>query len=708
MMKKKSRFKKCKNSSLLSPRKILAFFNDHADYTYTIRQLNKHFQAHTKQKKKILYDVIQTLATRKMICKLSEKLYQGLLSKQIHRGVIDFVNPRYAYVIVEEFEQDIWVHVNDMATALDGDVVLLEIFFNPSRTCCKGRVVEIIQRNKTQFIGTLALTRHLAFVVVSGRKMHHDIFVPLNSLQGAKHAQKVIVQLTHWKLQAKNPSGKIIKLLGKSGRHETEIHAIMFEYGLPFEFPETVESEVTKMPVKISEREISRRKDCRDIPTFTIDPEDAKDFDDALSVCKTPQGYWEIGIHIADVSHYVHPNTALEKEAYRRATSVYLVDRTIPMLPEKIANELCSLRPNEDKLTFSVIFQVDESANILKQWFGRTVIHSDRQFTYEQAQENIQADSGSFYEELQVLNRLAKQLKAKRFKDGSINFESTELKFKLDENGKPLQVLPKTRKDTHKMIEEWMLLANRCVAEFMRAENSEVNKMMVYRIHEPPDPKKVQEFAFYLKTLGYTIDTNNLSASLQALHQQLEGNPLQAIIDQQAIRIMSKARYTTASLGHYGLAFKYYTHFTSPIRRYPDLMVHRLLAHKLSQGRSLDKSQYEVCCEHSSKRERMAIEAERASVKYKQVEFIRQFVGKTLSGVVSAITQWGMYVTIDEILCEGLIRLSTMKDDYYYYNELKKQIIGSHYQKVFRLGDPVAVSLLATDLNRRTIDFELL
>ena len=662
MTKKKRKSKKRKSISSLSPRKVLAFFNTHADNTHTIRQLNKHFQAHTKQKKTTLRDVLDTLTTQKMIRKLSGKSYQGIAEKQTHTGVVDFVNPRHAYVIVEGLEQDVWVHVNDMATSLDGDTVSLEAFFNPIKTRWEGRVIEVIRRNETQFIGTIEMIRRVAFAVPSRRKMHHDIFVPLQALKGAKHGQKVVVELTHWLPENKNPSGKIVKILGQSGQHETEMHAIMFEYGLPFEFPEQVEAEMEKMSREISSQEIKQRKDCRDILTFTVDPEDAKDFDDALSIRKTRQGHWEIGIHIADVSHYVQPNTALEKEAYRRATSVYLVDRTIPMLPEKLSNDLCSLRPHEDKLTFSAVFEMDDSANVMKQWFGRTIIHSDRRFTYEEAQENIDTASGDFYEELQVLDRLAKQLKTKRFKEGAMNFESMELMFKLDEAGKPLHILPKIRKDAHKMVEEWMLLANRSVAERMNGgKQAKANKTMVYRVHEPPDPEKVQDFARYLKTLGYTIDTADLSASLQALNRQLEGSPLQPIVEQQAIRTMSKARYTTASLGHYGLAFKYYTHFTSPIRRYPDVMVHRLLAHELSKGISLDKSRYEAHCEHSSKRERMAVQAERASVKYKQVEFIRQFIGKTLSGMVSDIAEWGMYVTIDEIFCEGLVRLSAME-----------------------------------------------
>jgi ribonuclease R len=485
----------------------------------------------------------------------------------------------------------------------------------------------------------------------------------------------------------------------------------MFEFGLPFEFPEEVEKEAEKIPEKITKAEIKKRRDLRDTTTFTIDPVNAKDFDDALSVKKIGEQLWEIGIHIADVTHYVVPGTILEKEAADRATSVYLVDRTIPMLPEKLSNNLCSLRPHEDKLTFSAIFHINEQGHVLEEWFGRTVIHSDRRFTYEEAQEIIESSEGEFADELRLLNDLAIKMREKRFKTGAISFESVEYFFELDDQGKPLRMVPKERKDAHKLVEEFMLLANKKVAEFVYGlRKGRVKNTMVYRVHEDPDPDKVTLLYNFVKRFGHTIQTEGkaLAHSLNRLADTLEGKPEQNIVTYQAIRTMSKARYTTEPLGHYGLAFKHYSHFTSPIRRYPDMMVHRLLQHYLDQGQPADAKLYEDLCKHSSEREKRAADAERASIKYKQVEYMAQFVDREMTGFITGLTDWGIFVELNETRCEGMIRLSDLQDDQYYFDEEKLFVIGRKYKETYFFGDKVTVRVKGVNLDKRTIDLTLL
>ena len=626
-------------------------------------------------------------------------------------GKVDYVNSRFAYIISEDLEQDAVVHTNKLKNALDGDVVRVRLFGSKkSEKRLEGEVIEIVERGREEFVGRIELSPRFAFVVPDSRKMHHDIFVANDSTMDAKNNEKVIVRITQWPDKNKNPEGKVVRVLGKAGENEAEIHSIMAEFNLPFEFPKGVESQAKKINDDITEEEIAKRRDFRNVTTFTIDPADAKDFDDALSIQLLENGNYEIGVHIADVAHYIKPGTMLDKEAIERATSVYLVDRTIPMLPERLSNELCSLRPNEDKLTFAAVFEIDQEAMIKKEWFGRTVIHSDRRFSYEEAQERIESLQGDFARELTILNTLALKLRAERFARGAINFETTEVKFRLDEKGKPLEVITKVRKDAHKMIEEFMLLANKRVAEyvFSKGQSRKNTPTFVYRTHDYPDPDKLGAFSAFARKFGHQLNTEEdaVSSSLNKLMTDIEGKPEQNVLETLAIRSMAKAKYTTEPSGHFGLAFKHYTHFTSPIRRYPDVMVHRLLQHYLDGGKSVPKDKYEKLCQQSSDMEKRAADAERASIKYKQVEFMEMQEDRVFAGVVSGVTEWGVYVEITETRCEGMVRLSEMKDDYYEYDEQNYRIIGKNNKKIITLGDKVNVRVLKTDIDRRTIDLE--
>ncbi len=626
-------------------------------------------------------------------------------------GKVDHVNSRFAYIISEELEQDAMVNGNKLNGALDGDTVRVRLYGSKkSDKRLEGEVVEIVERGREEFVGRIELSPRFAFVVPDSRKMHHDIFVPNDATLNAKNNEKVIVRITEWPGKNKNPEGKVVRVLGKAGENEAEIHSIMAEFNLPFEFPKGVESQAKRIKDDITDEEISKRRDMRGVTTFTIDPADAKDFDDALSLRLLENGHYEIGVHIADVSHYVNTGTMLDKEAVERATSVYLVDRTIPMLPERLSNELCSLRPNEDKLTFAAVFEMDQDGQLMKEWFGRTVIHSDRRFTYEEAQERIESLQGDFARELTILNTLALKLRAERFARGAVNFETTEVKFRLDEKGKPLEVIPKVRKDAHKMIEEWMLLANKRVAEYVISKGKTKKKAptFVYRTHDFPKAEKLEAFSVFARKFGHSLSTEDeaVSNSLNKLLADIEGKPEQNVLETLAIRSMAKAKYTTEPEGHFGLAFNHYTHFTSPIRRYPDVMVHRLLQHYLDGGKSANKDKYEKLCQQSSDMEKRAADAERASIKYKQVEFMQLQEAKVFDGVVSGVTEWGVYVEITETSCEGMVRLSEIKDDYYEYDEQNYRIIGKSNKKIITLGDKVKVRVINTDIDRRTIDLE--
>lgn len=628
-------------------------------------------------------------------------------------GKVDMTADGAAFIIPDdEFEKDVFVSARKLHNALHGDKVKVYIYAKKSGRKNEGEVVEIIERSKTDFIGVIRISERYAFVNVDDRKMLHDIFVPLSDLNGAKNGQKVQVSITEWPEGVKNPIGKIINILGEQGENNTEMNAILAQYGFPLSFPAEVETEANAIPEQVSAAEIKGRRDFRNTTTFTIDPADAKDFDDAISFKTLENGNYEIGVHIADVSHYVKPNSNLDKEAYARATSVYLVDRVIPMLPERLSNGVCSLRPNEDKLCFAAVFELDEKANIVNEWFGRTVIHSDRRFSYEEAQEVIENKAGDYAAEILKLNELAYILRDKKFKNGAISFESTEVKFKLDETGKPIGVYVKERKDAHKLIEDFMLLANKKVAEFIAKKGKGKQKYtFVYRSHDSPNLENLGNFALFAARFGYKINMKSdkeIAKSLNYLMEDVEGKKEQNVLTQLAIRSMAKAIYTTKKTSHYGLAFDHYTHFTSPIRRYPDVMVHRLLAAYLNNEKSANEEEYEIAASHSSAMEKRAADAERASIKYKQAEYLEENVGNIFAGIISGVTEWGMYVELTENKCEGMIRLRDITDDFYVLDEKNYCIVGQRKQKKYQLGDEVQVKVKKVDLAKRQIDFTLI
>jgi ribonuclease R len=629
-------------------------------------------------------------------------------------GKVDMTADGSAFVIPDdEFEKDIFVSARKLHNALHGDKVKVYIFAKKSGgRKNEGEVVEIISRSKTDFIGVIRISDRYAFVNVDDRKMLQDIFIPLSDINGAKNGQKVQVSIAEWPEGAKNPIGRIINILGEQGENNTEMNAILAQYGFPLSFPAEVENEANAIPEELSEAELKGRRDFRDTITFTIDPADAKDFDDAISFKTLDNGNYEIGVHIADVSHYVTPNSHLDKEAYSRGTSVYLVDRVIPMLPERLSNGVCSLRPNENKLCFAAVFELDDKANIITEWFGRTVIHSDRRFSYEEAQEVIENKAGDHAEEILKLNELAYILREKKFKNGAISFESTEVKFKLDEHGKPVGVYVKERKDAHKLIEDFMLLANKKVAEFIAKKGKGKEKYtFVYRSHDSPNLENLNSFALFAARFGYKINMKSdkeIAKSLNYLMEDVEGKKEQNVLTQLAIRSMAKAIYTTKKTSHYGLAFDHYTHFTSPIRRYPDVMVHRLLAAYLNNEKSANEEEYEIAASHSSAMEKRAADAERASIKYKQAEYLEENVGNTFAGLISGVTEWGMYVELTENKCEGMIRLRDITDDFYVLDEKNYCIVGQRKHKKYQLGDEVMVKVKKVDLSKRQIDFTLI
>lgn len=694
--------------------RLRQIFYEEAGESFSYRQLIKKIGIRDAKTKDALKDILFSMESQGRVARNSDGRFVSNSTPSVITGKVDHVNPRFAYVISMESEEDVWIKSSNLNFAIDGDEVEIQITRPAARgSKPEGKVTKILSRNKTEFVGRIEVSEKFAFVIPDSRNLHFDVFVYLEKTMGAKHGDKVIVQISKWhNRENKSPQGKVVRVLGEAGDHEAEIHSIMAEFGLPFEFPDKIENAAAKIPVEIDQQELGYRRDFRKITTFTIDPFDAKDFDDALSLEWTKDGLMEIGVHIADVSHYVRPRTLLEKEAYDRATSVYLVDRTIPMLPEKLSNGLCSLRPNEEKLTFSAVFKIDKEGNVVDRWFGRTIIYSDRRFTYEEAQERIESKEGDFEKEINQLNDLAKLIRNRRFMDGAVNFETVEVKFKLDEKGRPLEVVPKVRKDAHKMIEEFMLLANREVATFIfkkrDGKKEEGSTTFVYRTHDNPDPEKLDAFSKFASRFGHKVSTDGLvSKSLNTLMSKIEGKPEQNVLEQLAIRSMAKAKYTTDPKGHFGLAFEHYSHFTSPIRRYPDVMVHRLLWHYLEEGKSQDKEAFESKCVHSSEREKRAADAERASIKYKQVEFMQSMLGEDFEGIVSGVTEWGIYVEIVETKCEGMIRMADMDDDFYEFDEKQFAAVGKRTGKVITLGDKLEVIVAKTDIDRRTIDLVL-
>ena len=617
-----------------------------------------------------------------------------------------------SYLIPDDGGEQIFIPERKIGTAMLNDKVKVFMYAHRKGKEPEGEVVEILRRAQDTFVGILEVSDNFAFLNVQSKVLNSDILIPKAKLKGGKTGQKALVRIIEWKHTMKSPVGEVIDVLGDKGDNDAEMHAILAEYGLPYKYPENVEAAAEKIEAGITPQEISKRRDMRSVTTFTIDPRDAKDFDDALSIRKLDNGLWEVGVHIADVTHYVRPGTIIDKEGQERATSVYLVDRTVPMLPEYLSNGICSLRPDEDKLTYSVIFQLNERAEIKSYEIAKTVTRSNRRFTYEEAQSVIETGEGDYKEEILTLNELAKKLREKRFQSGAIAFDREEVRFEIDEKGKPLSVYFKVQKDSNKLIEEFMLLANKTVATHIgKPGKGQKVRTFVYRIHDTPNPEKLENFSAFIKKFGYNLKSTGkktqISSAINSLLDEVSGKKEQNLIETLAVRSMAKAIYSTQNIGHYGLAFDYYSHFTSPIRRYPDIMAHRLLEQYDKGGKSANEKETEELCEHCSNREQLAANAERASIKYKQVEFMAERVGQTFDGVISGITEWGIYVELIENKCEGMIPIRDLDDDYYVMDEKNYCLIGRRFHKKYQLGDELTVKVAKANLDKKQLDFVL-
>jgi len=690
---------------------ILAIFSTHPKKSFNYKQLSASLLITDTAEKRLIAEVLYELKEKDALEEISAGRFRLKAKGGTVIGTVDMARGGYGYVVSETIKEDIFISQNNLNHALDGDTVKVLVYAHKKSRALEGEVVEILERARETFVGTIEISDRYAFLAPDSKQMPFDIFIPLDKLNGAAHGQKAIAKLTEWPRRAKNPFGEIIEVLGNQGENETEMHAILAEFGLPFKFSEDVEEEAARISDLVSEADYRLRRDFRTIPTLTIDPDDAKDFDDALSLRQLPEGKWEVGVHIADVTHYVRPETLIDEEGLNRATSVYLVDRVVPMLPERLSNYICSLRPNEEKLCFSAVFTMNEQAELLDEWFGRTVIKSDRRFTYREAQRIIDTGEGDLFQELLKLNQIARILREKRFKSGSIAFEREEVKIDMDEKGRPLRIYAREHDLSNELIEEFMLLANKRVAEFVgKPQNNKEKRTFVYRIHDRPDTEKLQKFSHFIKRFGYKLSLKSgkeTAFSLNKLLEDVRGTREQDIVENLALRAMAKAEYSTGNIGHYGLAFDYYTHFTSPIRRYPDLLVHRLLADYLAGAPSRNQKKYEKMCRHSSKMEVLAMEAERASIKYKQTEFMKDKVGQQFEGVVSGVTEWGIYVEILENKCEGMIPIRGLAGDFYEYEEDNYCIRGRRTGKKYQMGDPLQIEVVRVNLARKQIDFAL-
>ena len=691
---------------------ILGIFSSHPKKTYNYKQLAKQLLITDSHEKRLISEILYELKNKEGLVEISTGKFKLKSSGGYILGKVQIVTGGYGFVTSETVKQDIFISQNNLNHALHGDIVNVYLYAHRKSKGLEGEVVEILERARETFVGVIELYDRYAFLTPDSKQMPFDLFIPLEKLNGAKQGQKVIARLTDWPKNAKNPFGEVIEILGNQGENEAEMHAILAEFGLPYTFSGAVDEEAARIPDKITEKDYAVRRDFRSFPTFTIDPEDAKDFDDALSISRLPDGNWEIGVHIADVTHYVKPNTLIDQEASQRATSVYLVDRVVPMLPEKLSNFMCSLRPDEEKLCFSTVIKMNDNADILSEWFGRTIIKSNRRFTYGEAQKIIDTGQGDLKDEILKLNDLAITLRKRRFQQGSIAFERDEVKIDVDKNGKPLRIYYRDHGASHELIEEFMLLANRCVATFVgNAKEKKDRKTFVYRVHDRPDEEKLRKFSHFIKKFGYKITLSSGKKTAETINRLLtdvKGTSEQDIVENLALRAMAKAEYTTVNIGHYGLAFDFYTHFTSPIRRYPDMMVHRLLNEYLKGAASKNQKEYEIMCRHSTKMEILAMEAERASIKYKQVEFMQDKIGQQFDGLISGVTEWGIYVEIIENKCEGMISIRGLKDDFYEYDEDNYCIRGRRMGKKYQIGDPVRIEVEKTNLIRKQIDFALI
>ncbi|MDD2674819.1 ribonuclease R [Flavobacterium petrolei] len=704
--------------------KIIKILSQSANKAFNYKQIGAKLELDdTESRNQIIKDLKILASQNKIIESEPGKYLVKAESKEYYEGKIDMTGRKTAYFVCPDMEEDVFIPTNNLNHALDKDIVKVYVYNRRKGKRPEGEVIEVLERHKTDFVGVIDIQANFAFVSTANPKMYTDIFIPKDKIGEAEQGDVVLVHIEDWPARADSPFGSVIKVLGKPGEHDTEIHAILAEYGLPSEFPIEVETFAQKIDTSIEESEIAKRRDMRDTLTFTIDPKDAKDFDDALSFKKLENGNYEIGIHIADVSYYLQEGTILDDEAYQRATSVYLVDRVVPMLPEVLSNFACSLRPNEEKYTFSAIFEITETSQVVNQWFGRTVIYSDQRFAYEEAQYIIETKDDVIPEEISItgssyqvsaaivaatlkMDELAKILRKRRMAEGAISFDKVEVKFNLDEAGEPQGVYFKVSKDANHLIEEFMLLANRKVAEYIGKQK----KTFIYRIHDEPNEDKLFAMQAVIAKFGHKIDfkQGSISQALNKLMEDVNGKKEQNLIDTLAIRSMSKAKYSTDNIGHYGLAFDYYSHFTSPIRRYPDVMVHRLLQHYLDGGKSVDEETYETKCLHSSTMEGLATNAERDSIKYMQVKYMQDHQDEEFLGVISGVTEWGIYVEIIENKCEGMCRIRDIKDDYYTFDEKQYALTGATSGKLLQLGDEIYVKVKNADLVKKQLDFNFL
>ena len=692
---------------------VLDFFHAKQDEVISLKYIFSELKLTTHPLKMLCMDILSDLLADDYITEVDKSKYKLNNHGVEMTGTFQRKSNGKNSFIPEGGGDPIFVAERNSAHAMNNDKVRIAFYAKRRGREAEGEVIEILERANDTFVGTLEVEKSYAFLVTENRTLANDIFIPKDKLKGGKTGDKAVVKVTEWPDKAKNPIGQVLDILGKAGDNTTEMHAILAEFGLPYVYPQSVEKAADKIPAEISAEEIARREDFRKVTTFTIDPKDAKDFDDALSIRPLKDGLWEVGVHIADVTHYVKEGSIIDKEAEKRATSVYLVDRTIPMLPERLCNFICSLRPNEEKLAFSAIFDITEKGEVRDSRIVHTVIESDRRFTYEEAQQIIETKEGDFKDEILMLDTIAKALREKRFAAGAINFDRYEVKFEIDEKGKPISVYFKESKDANKLVEEFMLLANRTVAEKIgKAPKGKKAKVLPYRIHDLPDPEKLDNLAQFIARFGYRLRTSgtktDVSKSINHLLDDRQGKKEENLIETVSIRAMQKARYSTHNIGHYGLAFDYYTHFTSPIRRFPDMMVHRLVTKYMDGGRSVSETKYEDLCDHSSNMEQIAANAERASIKYKQVEFMSEHLGQTYDGVISGVTEWGLYVELNENKCEGMIPIRDLDDDYYEFDEKNYCLRGRRKNRIYSLGDAITIKVARANLEKKQLDFALI